>query len=64
VKLPFFGIAWALGNPEAKAVIDANPERVFLVLSRELFNPWIAGVLLMRGREPRPAAAARGGQVH
>jgi sodium/proline symporter len=42
----FFGIAWALGNPEAKAVIDANPERVFLVLSRELFNPWIAGVLL------------------
>lgn len=42
----FFGIAWALGNPEAKALIDANPERVFLVLSRELFNPWIAGVLL------------------
>jgi sodium/proline symporter len=42
----FFGIAWALGNPDAKAVIDANPERVFLVLSRELFNPWVAGVLL------------------
>jgi sodium/proline symporter len=42
----FFGIAWALGNPEAKALIDANPERVFLVLSRELFNPWIGGVLL------------------
>ncbi|MFO0040986.1 MAG: sodium/proline symporter PutP [Pseudomonadota bacterium] len=42
----FFGIAWALGNPEAKVLIDANPERVFLVLSRELFNPWIGGVLL------------------
>lgn len=42
----FFGIAWALGNPEAKAIIDANPERVFLVQARELFNPWIAGVLL------------------
>jgi sodium/proline symporter len=42
----FFGIAWALGNPEAKAAIDANPERVFLVLSQQLFNPWIAGVLM------------------
>lgn len=42
----FFGIAWALGNPESKAIIDANPERVFLVQARELFNPWIGGVLL------------------
>jgi sodium/proline symporter len=42
----FFGIAWALGNPEAKAAIDANPERVFLVLAQALFNPWIAGVLM------------------
>ena len=42
----FFGIAWALGNPEAKATIDANPERVFLVLAQQLFNPWVAGVLM------------------
>jgi sodium/proline symporter len=42
----FFGIAYFLQHPESRAIVDANPERVFLILSRELFNPWIAGLLL------------------
>ncbi len=42
----FFGIAYFLQHPEAKAIVDANPERVFIMLSRELFNPWVAGLLL------------------
>ncbi len=42
----FFGIAYFLQHPESKAIVDANPERVFIMLSRELFNPWIAGLLL------------------
>jgi sodium/proline symporter len=42
----FFGVAYFLQHPESKAIVDANPERVFIMLSRELFNPWIAGLLL------------------
>jgi sodium/proline symporter len=42
----FFGIAhFAAGATGAEAV-NANPERVFIVLAEQLFNPWIAGVLL------------------
>jgi sodium/proline symporter len=32
--------------PEQAALVDANPERVFILLAQQLFNPWIAGVLL------------------
>lgn len=42
----FFGIAWFAANPDLAGPVDANPERVFIVLSELLFNPWIAGVLL------------------
>jgi sodium/proline symporter len=42
----FFGIAWFGANPQAAGPVEANPERVFIVLSQLLFNPWIAGVLL------------------
>jgi sodium/proline symporter len=41
----FFGIAYFAGHPGG-AVVDANPERVFIVLANLLFNPWVAGVLL------------------
>ncbi|MUV14101.1 sodium/proline symporter PutP [Noviluteimonas gilva] len=41
----FFGIAYFAAHPGGEAV-KANPERVFIVLSNLLFNPWIAGVLL------------------
>lgn len=42
----FFGIAYFAANPAASAPVQANPERVFIVLTEQLFNPWIAGVLL------------------
>ena len=41
-----FGIAWFQANPDKAATVTANPERVFIELSRLLFNPWIAGVML------------------
>jgi len=40
------GIAWAASNPEQAALLQENPERVFIVLTGALFNPWVAGVLL------------------
>ncbi|MGY1411085.1 sodium/proline symporter PutP [Luteimonas sp. A611] len=46
VATGFFGIAWFAAHPEFAGPVDANPERVFIVLSEVLFNPWIAGVLL------------------
>ena len=42
----FFGIAYFAAHPEQAAAVNANPERVFIVLAERLFNPWIAGVLL------------------
>ncbi|HVQ33936.1 MAG TPA: sodium/proline symporter PutP [Lysobacter sp.] len=41
----FFGTAYFAAHPGGDAV-QANPERVFIVLANLLFNPWIAGVLL------------------
>ena len=40
------GIAWFAAHPEVAGPVDANPERVFMMLGEQLFNPWIAGVLL------------------
>jgi sodium/proline symporter len=42
----FFGIAYFAANPAAAAPVQANPERVFIVLAEQLFNPWVAGILL------------------
>ncbi|MCD9032558.1 sodium/proline symporter PutP [Luteimonas sp. Y-2-2-4F] len=42
----FFGVAYFAANPEVAGPVTENPERVFIVLSELLFNPWIAGVLL------------------
>jgi len=42
----FFGIAWFQLHPDEAAPVTANPERVFVLLSELLFNPWLAGVLL------------------
>ncbi|UHQ18254.1 sodium/proline symporter PutP [Lysobacter sp. KIS68-7] len=41
----FFGNAYFAAHGGGEAV-QANPERVFIVLSNLLFNPWVAGVLL------------------
>ncbi len=42
----FFGIAYFAAHPEGGAMVQQNPERVFIALAERLFNPWIAGVLL------------------
>lgn len=40
------GIPWAAAHPEQAVPLLDNPERVFIVLTGALFNPWVAGVLL------------------
>lgn len=42
----FFGVAYFQLHPQAAGPVEANPERIFIVLSEQLFNPWVAGVLL------------------
>lgn len=42
----YFAIAAFADNAAIRDALAANPERVFILLSRELFPPWIAGVLL------------------
>lgn len=46
IAVGFFGIGWFGVNPEGAELVRDNPERVFIVLSGVLFNPWIAGILL------------------
>ena len=42
----FFGAAYFAQHPEQAALVNENHERVFIVLSSLLFNPWIAGFLM------------------
>jgi len=42
----FFGIAFFQQNPDLSAAVSANGERVFIELTKVLFNPWIAGIVL------------------
>lgn len=42
----FFGIAYFQQHPELATVVNANPETVFMELTKILFNPWIAGIVL------------------
>lgn len=46
VAAGFFGIAYFQQNPELAAVVNGNPETVFMELTKILFNPWIAGIVL------------------
>jgi len=46
VAVGFFGIAYFSANPGLAGPVTENPERVFIELSKLLFNPWIAGILL------------------
>ncbi|OJY97051.1 MAG: sodium/proline symporter [Lysobacterales bacterium 63-13] len=46
VAVGFFGIAWFGAHVDAAAEVNANSERVFILLAEQLFNPWIAGILL------------------
>ena len=46
VAVGFFGIAYFQQHPELASVVNANPETVFMELTKILFNPWIAGIVL------------------
>ena len=46
VAVGFFGIAFFASRPDLAAGVNANSENVFLEVTKLLFNPWIAGVLL------------------
>lgn len=46
VAVGFFGIAYFENHPEQAGEVSVNGERIFIELTRILFNPWIAGVLL------------------
>ena len=46
VGVGFFGSAYFAAHVDQAALVTENHERVFIVLSGVLFNPWIAGVLM------------------
>ncbi|WP_166170481.1 sodium/proline symporter PutP [Acinetobacter sp. SA01] len=46
VAAGFFGIAYFQQHPELAGAVTANPETVFMELTKILFNPWIAGIVL------------------
>ena len=46
VAVGFVGIPYFIAHPEGAAAVNANAETVFMELSKQLFNPWIAGGLL------------------
>ncbi|WP_445116064.1 sodium/proline symporter PutP [Acinetobacter sp. WZC-1] len=46
VAVGYIGIAWFQLHPELAATVQQNPETVFMELTKILFNPWVAGVVL------------------
>jgi sodium/proline symporter len=42
----FLGIAYFALHPNQAGPVSANPETVFITLSKVLFNPWLAGIFL------------------
>ncbi|QNP49691.1 sodium/proline symporter PutP [Diaphorobacter aerolatus] len=46
VAVGFVGIPYFASHPEGAAAVNANAETVFMEISKQLFNPWIAGALL------------------
>lgn len=46
IGVGFFGAAYFSMHPDLAGLVKENHERVFIVLSSLLFNPWIAGLLM------------------
>ena len=46
VGVGFFGAAYFSLHPDVAGLVKENHERVFIVLSSLLFNPWVAGLLM------------------
>ena len=46
VSVGFFGSAYFAAHPDQATLVTENHERVFIVLSQVLFNPWVGGILM------------------
>ena len=46
VAVGFFGIAYFANNPALAGPVTENGERVFIELTKILFNPWVGGLIL------------------
>jgi sodium/proline symporter len=46
IAVGFFGIGHYAANPQDAGPVQENAERVFITIAEQLFNPWVAGVLL------------------
>ncbi|NHB57313.1 sodium/proline symporter PutP [Acinetobacter shaoyimingii] len=46
VAVGYIGIAYFQLHPELAAGVQKNPETIFIELTKILFNPWVAGVIL------------------
>lgn len=46
VCVGFFGAAYFAQHTDQAALVTENHERIFIVLSQLLFNPWIGGILM------------------
>jgi len=46
VTVAFFAIGFFALNPELKGAVTTNPERVFIEVSKIIFNPWVTGFIL------------------
>ncbi|MDY7574800.1 sodium/proline symporter PutP [Actimicrobium sp. CCI2.3] len=46
VAVGYIGIPYFLMHPDGALAVNANSETVFIELTKQLFNPWIGGVLL------------------
>ncbi len=46
VCVGFFGAAYFAQHADQAALVQENHERIFIVLSQILFNPWIGGILM------------------
>ena len=46
VAVGYIGIAYFQAHPELSSIVTQNPETIFMELTKILFNPWIAGIIL------------------
>ena len=46
IAVGFIGIPYFIAHPEGAVAVSANAETVFIEIAKQLFNPWIAGLLL------------------
>ncbi|KRG69844.1 sodium/proline symporter PutP [Pseudoxanthomonas dokdonensis] len=46
VSVGLLGIAYYAANPQDAGMVNENRERIFISLATQLFNPWVAGILM------------------